>query len=89
MKQYRVRITRSAERAILEHARFIADEGQSPATAKRWLERIWEAADRLRSLPRSAALAEEDRLVDYEVRRVVVGNHFCCSRLTTSRNGCS
>ena len=43
MTSYAVELTDAALAAISEDARYIATEGRSPESAKRWLERMWDA----------------------------------------------
>jgi len=76
MTEYSVEITDAAFIAIRNQARRIAIEGQSPESAKRWLERVWDAIDSLGFMPRRKPKAQEDGLVAYEVRQLVVGSHL-------------
>ena len=76
MKRYTVEITDAAFVGIRNEARQIAIERRAPENAKRWLERLWDAVDSLEHFPRRAAKAEEDGLVPYEVRQLVVGSHL-------------
>ena len=48
---YSVEITQTAERAILEQARYIAVEGKAPENARRWLEGVWAAVGSLERFP--------------------------------------
>ena len=76
MIRYSVELTDAAFAAIRDHARHIAVTDHAPETAKRWLERVWDAVDSLEHSPRRAAKAQEDAYVAYEVRQLVVGNHL-------------
>jgi plasmid stabilization system protein ParE len=76
MTEYSVEITDAAFVAIRRHARYIAVESQAPQNAARWLERIWDAIESLEQWPRRAPMAAEDALVSYEVRQLVIDNHF-------------
>lgn len=73
---YAVEITETAERAILDQARYIAIEGRAPENARRWLERVWDVVDSLEQAPRRGAIAPEDEYLPYEVRMLIVGSYL-------------
>ena len=72
---YRVLITLAARAKILEQARYIAVDGQSPVNAARWLERVFDASDTLSAFPQRCPVAAENDFRDYEVRRLLVWDH--------------
>lgn len=76
MTRYAVELADAALAAIQSQARHIAVDGQAPLNAQRWLQRVWDAIDSLEQWPRRAPKAEEDALVDFEVRELVVGSHL-------------
>ncbi|MBI5850364.1 MAG: type II toxin-antitoxin system RelE/ParE family toxin [Planctomycetes bacterium] len=76
MTTYTVQVTDAAWRAIRVEARYIAVEKRQPSTAQRWLEKVWDAVESLERWPRRFARADEAALVDYEIRRAVVGQHL-------------
>ncbi len=74
MNEYAVELTRAAETAIYEQAKFIALVRQEPLNATRWLQRMFEAIQTLETFPMRCALAEENEGVDYDVRQLPVGS---------------
>ena len=73
---YAVRITPEAEASILEQARYIAVDQQAPLNAARWLSRVYDAAETLETWPRRCALAEEDALRPFEIRKLSIDGFF-------------
>jgi plasmid stabilization system protein ParE len=73
---YRVELSQFACDAIYEYVRFIAIERQSPLSAERWLQKIWQAVDSLETLPHRCPLAPENEHRQYEIRMRVVGDYL-------------
>ena len=74
--RYGVEITDAAFEAIQGHARYIAVDCQSPLNAKKWLQKVFDAVDALEHMPARHNLAPESEFKTYEVRRVLVKDHF-------------
>ncbi len=71
---YRVDVSAAVERAMLEYARFIAQDGASPLNAERWLAGAWQALESLQTFPRRwPRLAVH---LPEELRRMVFGEHI-------------
>lgn len=68
MKSYTVVIPGPIEAKVLEQARYIAVEGQSPLNAGRWLDRVLLAVESLSTLPKRCPLAIESAFRPYEIR---------------------
>src|SRR3954452_24515439 len=66
---YRVQPTAQAEADINRIFAWLS--GRSPEGARRWYESFWDAAERLKSSPRSFALASEDDQFDEELRHIL------------------
>lgn len=73
---YLVEMSATAEAHIFGQAKYIANEKREPESAKRWLERIWDAADSLELSPQRCALAPENNFLPIEVRMLVVASHL-------------
>ena len=69
---YRVVISPDARAAILEQARYIAEEQQAPLNAARWLAEVLRAADSLEHWPRRCPKAPEDAYRDFDIHKHVV-----------------
>jgi plasmid stabilization system protein ParE len=68
VKSYTVLIPGPIEAKILEQARYIAVEGQSPLNAGCWLDRVLSAVESLSTLPKRCPLAIENAFRPYEIR---------------------
>jgi hypothetical protein len=84
--RYAVEVSDTAWIAIAVQARHIAENAGAPGPAARWLERIWQAIESLERWPRRASLAEEDAMVDYEVRRLTVDEQLLLFTIDNSRS---
>jgi toxin ParE1/3/4 len=73
---YRVHITKSARSQIVENARYIAEASRSLEVAQRWLESVFDAAYTAAEFPRRCALADENDVREYEIRRLLIGNYL-------------
>jgi plasmid stabilization system protein ParE len=71
---YRVVLQDGAIRAIEKHARYIAEEKESPLNAERWLTKVLRAVDTLQQFPHRCPPAPEDDYRDYMIRMLVVQN---------------
>ncbi len=74
--KYRVELSQFARDAIHEYVRFIAVERQSPLSAERWLQKVWQAVDSLETFPLRCPLAPEHEHRHYEIRMRVVGDYL-------------
>lgn len=74
--RYLVVITEAVERTILEQARFIAVECESPRNAARWLDSILGAIDSLERFPRRCPLAPENEWRPREIRVLNVSGYL-------------
>ena len=75
-RSYAVRVTLTAEKALNDHALFIARQEHDAEPARRWYDGADEAVATLDFLPRRCGLAEEDAHRPYEVRRLIYGCHL-------------
>ncbi len=65
---YRVAMTLSVKRRVLEQARYIAEQGGSPQNADAWLARVFDSFHALEEFPRWCPLAVESELCGDEIR---------------------
>ena len=71
MKQYRVVISATAKRNLLDAYRWAAKN--APQTAARWLDRFQTALGTLSTNPKRCSVAPEAELVGREVRQYLFG----------------
>jgi plasmid stabilization system protein ParE len=69
---YRVIITAQALERISEQVEFIAIQSSAPLNAARWLERVFDAADSLETLPRRFPRAPESAHHPEDVRSLSI-----------------
>ncbi len=73
---YDVKLTPIARAQILEQARYIAVDCDAPLNAEHWLDDVLTSADTLADFPQRCTLAPENKLREYEIRRLLIGDYF-------------
>ena len=83
MKKLPIVYLRSAQRDIIEAARYIARD--SPSEARKWLEQVDKSLGRLGSFPNSGSPIKEPRLALLGYRVVVLGEYLAFYLLRRGR----
>jgi plasmid stabilization system protein ParE len=74
---YTVEIAPRAQKAIVEAARYIAEDQAAPFNADNWLEGLLDAIFSLRQMPRRWNIAAEDKhRAKYEIRKLIYGDYL-------------
>ena len=71
--KYRVEVTPSAEAEIDDAYLYI--HGDSPQSAARWRQGLYQVAEDLSLFPEGYGYALENERLDFEVRQKLYGNH--------------
>ncbi len=78
---YRVIITDGALADVERYLNYLEFDQELPATAVQWWERALEKLETLRLMPHRCPRPPEDKLRDFTIRALIVGQHLFLYRI--------
>lgn len=84
---YVVEIAQQALTAISDATHFIAVERQAPRDAEAWLQRLWNAIDKLENMPRRCPVDPiQSEALGSETRKLTFGNYLVFFQIDDDRH---
>jgi len=76
MEIYRIQFTSRARQDLRDSYNYIKNELKEPAAAERFYLNIEKNIETLTTTPGRYAVIDDDRLIEREYRKLIVGNHI-------------